>query len=169
MDRKFGIGQDRHDFPLKHDRIVVWQQAAQDGHHQSRPGDHQEDERDVPDLVGGGNGEIEDRRQDEPADVPVGADHAGDLSGRTVADGRDDGEDGEVHAVGNLDPFSNAAVLSRGIVGDRCGVPKVASPVYKQSFDLRSGTCLDDSSARIPVYGARVTAGTVQVSASPHR
>jgi nitrite reductase (NADH) small subunit len=76
---------------------------------------------------------------------------------------------GEVHAVGNLDPFSNAAVLSRGIVGDRCGVPKVASPVYKQSFDLRSGTCLDDSSARIPVYGARVTAGTVQVSVSPER
>ena len=74
---------------------------------------------------------------------------------------------GEVYAVGNLDPFSDSAVLSRGIVGDDGGVPKVASPVYKQSFDLRTGSCLDDADVRIPAYPTRVTGGIVQVSASP--
>ena len=42
-----------------------------------------------------------------------------------------------VYAIGNFDPFSKAFVLSRGIVGDRGGIPKIASPIYKQSFDLR--------------------------------
>jgi nitrite reductase (NADH) small subunit len=75
--------------------------------------------------------------------------------------------DGDLHAVSNHDPFSHAAVLSRGILGDRRGRPKVASPVYKQSFDLRTGVCLDDDSVRIPVYRIRVADGTVQVSLSP--
>ena len=35
-------------------------------------------------------------------------------------------------------------MISRGIVGDRGGVPKIASPIFKQSFDLRTGQCLDD-------------------------
>ncbi|HET6949329.1 MAG TPA: nitrite reductase small subunit NirD [Acidimicrobiales bacterium] len=59
-------------------------------------------------------------------------------------------------AIGNRDPFSGAHVLSRGIVGDAGGVPKVASPVYKQAFDLRTGTCLDDPSVRVPTYPVAV-------------
>lgn len=51
--------------------------------------------------------------------------------------------DGRVHAVGNLDPYSGAHVISRGIVGSRAGIPTVASPMYKQVFDLRSGLCVD--------------------------
>jgi len=51
--------------------------------------------------------------------------------------------DGRIFATDQIDPFSGAAVLSRGIVGDRGGVPTVASPMYKQVFDLRTGTCLD--------------------------
>jgi len=51
--------------------------------------------------------------------------------------------DGRVHAVSNLDPYSGAHVISRGIVGTREGMPTVASPMYKQVFDLRSGLCLD--------------------------
>ncbi|MGP3534968.1 nitrite reductase small subunit NirD [Microbacterium sp. RD1] len=50
---------------------------------------------------------------------------------------------GRVHAVANLDPFSGAHVISRGIVGTRSEVPTVASPMYKQVFDLRTGACLD--------------------------
>ncbi len=61
-------------------------------------------------------------------------------------------DDGAVHAVGNIDPFSGAAVLSRGIVGDRGGVPTIASPVYKQAFDLRTGVCVDDPSVSVAVY-----------------
>ena len=68
-----------------------------------------------------------------------------------------------VYALGNFDPFSKAYVLSRGIVGDRAGVPKIASPIYKQSFDLRSGVCLDDSSLSIAVYRVRVRGGRVEV------
>lgn len=71
--------------------------------------------------------------------------------------------DGTVHAIGNVDPFSGAAVLSRGIVGDRSGVPTVASPIYKQAFDLLTGRCLDDAVAAVPVFPVRVRDGLVQV------
>ncbi|MFT4211633.1 MAG: nitrite reductase small subunit NirD [Microbacterium sp.] len=50
---------------------------------------------------------------------------------------------GRVHAVSNRDPYSGAHVISRGIVGSRGEVPTVASPMYKQVFDLRTGICLD--------------------------
>ncbi|MGQ0575974.1 MAG: nitrite reductase small subunit NirD [Pseudonocardia sp.] len=70
---------------------------------------------------------------------------------------------GTVHAVGNVDPFSRAAVLSRGIVGDRGGVPTVASPVYKQVFSLLDGRCLDDDGVRVPAYPVRVVDGYVEV------
>jgi nitrite reductase (NADH) small subunit len=71
--------------------------------------------------------------------------------------------DGTLHAIGNVDPFSGAAVLSRGIVGDRGGVPTVASPVYKQVFSLVTGECLDDPAIRVPVYPVRVADGRLQV------
>jgi nitrite reductase (NADH) small subunit len=51
--------------------------------------------------------------------------------------------DGRVHGVQNLDPYSGAHVMSRGIVGSRADAPTVASPMYKQVFDLRTGACLD--------------------------
>ncbi len=54
-------------------------------------------------------------------------------------------------------------MLSRGIVGDQGGVPKIASPIYKQSFDLRTGQCLDDAGVRVRVYPVRVRAGRVEV------
>jgi assimilatory nitrate reductase catalytic subunit len=72
-------------------------------------------------------------------------------------------DDDSVHAVGNFDPFSRANVLSRGIVGDLKGDLVVASPVYKQHFNLLTGLCVEDASARIPVYGARVDEGWVVV------
>lgn len=52
-------------------------------------------------------------------------------------------QDGTVHAVDNHDPYSGANVISRGIVGTRYGAPTIASPMYKQVFDLRTGLCLD--------------------------
>lgn len=51
--------------------------------------------------------------------------------------------DHTVLAVQQRDPFSGAHVMSRGIVGTRGDVPTVASPMYKQVFDLRTGRCLD--------------------------
>jgi nitrite reductase (NADH) small subunit len=73
------------------------------------------------------------------------------------------GEGDSVYAIDNFDPFSKAYVLSRGIVGDRGGVPKVASPMYKQSFSLVSGECLDDASVRVAVYPTRVRGGRVEL------
>lgn len=64
--------------------------------------------------------------------------------------------DGSVFAVGNHDPFSGANVMSRGIVGSRGEVPTVASPMFKQVFDLRTGECLDDPSVALPVYQVEV-------------
>lgn len=71
--------------------------------------------------------------------------------------------DGSVYAIGNIDPFSGAAVLSRGIVGDRHGVPMVASPIYKQAFNLVTGDCLDDDSVAVAVYPVRVSGGWLQI------
>ncbi|HEV2781277.1 MAG TPA: nitrite reductase small subunit NirD [Actinophytocola sp.] len=61
-------------------------------------------------------------------------------------------EDDAVFALSNVDPFSGAAVLSRGIVGDRGGVPVAVSPVFKQAFDLRTGVCVDDPTVSVAVY-----------------
>ncbi len=69
----------------------------------------------------------------------------------------------EVLAIGNHDPFDRAAMLARGIVGTREGVPFVASPVHRHAFDLRTGRCLDDASVRVPSYDVRVVDGAVHV------
>jgi nitrite reductase (NADH) small subunit len=66
-------------------------------------------------------------------------------------------DDGSVHATGNIDPFSGAAVLSRGIVGDRGGRATVQSPIKKQAFTLDDGICLDDPAVSVPVYETRIT------------
>jgi nitrite reductase (NADH) small subunit len=73
--------------------------------------------------------------------------------------------DGELYALSNLDPFSRAYVLSRGVVGSKGDVPKVASPMYKQSFDLRTGECLDDPAVSVPTFPVQVVRGRVQVAA----
>jgi nitrite reductase (NADH) small subunit len=72
--------------------------------------------------------------------------------------------DGTLYAIGNQDPFTGAFVLSRGIVGTNGNVPTVASPLHKQVFDLRTGVCLDDASAAVPVYRVRQRDGAVEVS-----
>ena len=51
--------------------------------------------------------------------------------------------DGGLHALDNHDPYSDAQVSSRGIVGSRAGRATIASPMYKQVFDLRSGMCVE--------------------------
>ena len=71
--------------------------------------------------------------------------------------------DGEVFALSNVDPFSGASVLSRGIVGSRGDAPVVSSPMYKQAFDLRTGACLDDAAVRVTAYDVVVVDGVVHV------
>jgi nitrite reductase (NADH) small subunit len=71
----------------------------------------------------------------------------------------------ELLAIDNIDPFSGAAVLSRGIVGSVGDLVTVASPVFKQRFDLRSGTCLDDPEVQLTTYTARINDGRVEIAA----
>ncbi|MCJ1706560.1 nitrite reductase small subunit NirD [Microbacterium sp. VKM Ac-2923] len=74
--------------------------------------------------------------------------------------------DGRLYATDQIDPFSGAAIMSRGIVGDRQGVPTVASPMYKQVFDLRTGACLDTQGKEpqsLGVYPVAVDDGIVVV------
>lgn len=54
----------------------------------------------------------------------------------------------EVVAVQHRDPYTGANVLARGLIGSRSvGVtgPQVtlSSPLHKQVWDVRTGTCLD--------------------------
>jgi len=75
--------------------------------------------------------------------------------------------DGTLYAVSNFDPFSRANVLSRGIIGDRSGEPKIASPIYKQTFNLRTGVCYEDASVRLDVFRVRRHSGVVEVFSDP--
>ncbi|MFJ2505510.1 MULTISPECIES: nitrite reductase small subunit NirD [unclassified Microbacterium] len=75
--------------------------------------------------------------------------------------------DGSVHAVSNLDPYSGAHVMSRGIVGTRGDVPTLASPMHKQVFDLRTGECLDTqgkASATLRVWDVTVRDGQIELN-----
>ena len=83
------------------------------------------------------------------------------VGGRQVAIFRLD--DDRVFALGNRDPFSRANVLSRGIVGDLNGEPVVASPVYKQHFNLLTGRCIEDASVSVTVYRAALRDADVRV------
>lgn len=71
--------------------------------------------------------------------------------------------DDRLFALHNLDPFSGASVLSRGIVGDLQGTPVVASPLYKQHFALDSGVSVEDDSIVVAPYDIRVHNGTIEV------
>ena len=67
---------------------------------------------------------------------------------------------GDVRAVDNHDPYSGANVGSRG------GRPTVASPMHKQVFDLRSGTCVDTRGKavkRLRVWPVRTLDGDLYV------
>jgi nitrite reductase (NADH) small subunit len=75
--------------------------------------------------------------------------------------------DGTLHALSNHDPFSRSNVMSRGIVGDRGGEPKVASPIYKQTFNLRTGVCYENPDVRLDVFRVRRRSGVVEVFAAP--
>jgi nitrite reductase (NADH) small subunit len=70
---------------------------------------------------------------------------------------------GEIVAIDNIDPCSGASVLSRGVVGEVDGVPTVASPMYKDRFDLRTGRCIDRDNVSVSVHETCVVDGSVLV------
>src|SRR4051812_33822278 len=60
------------------------------------------------------------------------------VAGRAVAVFRCAPDD-ELFALADVDPYSGASVLSRGLVGSIGDRPTVASPLLKQRFDLATG------------------------------
>ena len=87
------------------------------------------------------------------------------LNGRQVAVFRLGEEQPRVFAIDNYDPNSEAAVLSRGLVGSIGERIVVASPIYKQHFDLQSGECLEAPERSVSSYPARLEGGKVWIAA----
>ncbi len=73
-------------------------------------------------------------------------------------------EEQQVYALSNRDPIGDAHVLSRGMLGDIAGRLVVASPLYKQHFDLLTGVCLEQEEMRVEVYSVRLDGDTVLVA-----
>jgi nitrite reductase (NADH) small subunit len=102
--------------------------------------------------------------------VPVMASHRlrSDVGRCVLVDGKQIAifriaDDNELFGLANVDPFSGAPVISRGIVGSSNGEPKVASPMYKQSFSLRTGICFDDPTVTLTTYVVREVDGFIEV------
>ena len=70
-----------------------------------------------------------------------------------------------VYAIGNYDPIGKAYVLSRGMIGDIGGIPVVASPLYKQHYDLKTGKCLEDDTVKVNAYDIRISGDRVEIDA----
>ncbi|KZY31666.1 MULTISPECIES: nitrite reductase small subunit NirD [unclassified Oleiphilus] len=67
----------------------------------------------------------------------------------------------KIFAISNWDPCGKANVLSRGIVGDLTGKYVVASPLYKQHFDLKTGECLEEEDKSVTVYPVKLEGDSV--------
>lgn len=76
------------------------------------------------------------------------------------------GKTEEVYAISNFDPFGQANVLSRGIIGDVKGEWVVASPLYKQQFKLKDGQCIEDDSVTLPTFHVRAFDGEIQLASA---
>lgn len=70
----------------------------------------------------------------------------------------------EIYAIDNFDPFSRVNVLSRGMCGDLNGQAVVASPIYKQHFNLKTGQCLEDDAIKLPIYSVQLIDGAIQIA-----
>lgn len=83
--------------------------------------------------------------------------------GEQVALFRSDLNDSVVYAVSNFDPFGEANVLSRGIIGSVGEEVVVASPLYKQHFNLQTGQCLEDESVSLKTFPVRIQGDDIQL------
>ena len=71
--------------------------------------------------------------------------------------------DSAFHAIDNIDPKSGASVLSRGLIGSLGERVVVASPLYKNHFDLATGECLEAPEHSIRTHPVRMEGEQVLV------
>jgi nitrite reductase (NADH) large subunit len=74
---------------------------------------------------------------------------------------------GEWYASQNMCPHKKAFVLSRGIVGDAAGTPKIACPLHKKTFSLQDGTSLQGEEYHIRTFPVKVEQGQVYLELPP--
>jgi nitrite reductase (NADH) small subunit len=72
--------------------------------------------------------------------------------------------DERLFAIDNVDPKSGASVLSRGLLGNLGTHTVVASPLYKNHFDLATGACIEHPEFRVRTHAVRQHGGQVQVA-----
>ena len=72
--------------------------------------------------------------------------------------------DDRFFAIDNVDPKSGASVLSRGLLGNLGERVVVASPLYKNHFDLHTGECLEAPEQSVRAHGVRIEDGNVLVA-----
>lgn len=69
--------------------------------------------------------------------------------------------DADCYAIDNIDPKSGVSVLSRGLTGNLGDQLVVASPLYKNHFDLKSGACLEMPEYSVRCYPVRCESNAV--------
>jgi len=74
---------------------------------------------------------------------------------------------GEWYATQNMCPHKNAFVLSRGIIGDQQGEPKVACPLHKKSYSLKHGGCLTGEPYKLQTFDVRIENDSVYLLLPP--
>ncbi|WPC76505.1 nitrite reductase small subunit NirD [Vibrio porteresiae] len=67
------------------------------------------------------------------------------------------------YAIGNYDPIGKANVLSRGIIGSIDNELYVASPLYKQHWNLATGACLEKPELSIATYEVQQANDEIQI------
>ena len=67
------------------------------------------------------------------------------------------------YACQNLCPHKMEMVLSRGMVGDASSEPKIACPLHKNNFSLKSGEHLNGDLPSIAVYPVKIKDGYVHI------
>jgi nitrite reductase (NADH) large subunit len=68
---------------------------------------------------------------------------------------------GKWFASQNLCPHKREMVLSRGLLGDIDGLPKVVCPMHKKSFSLETGEGLNDPSYSISTFPVEIREGRI--------
>jgi nitrite reductase (NADH) large subunit len=74
---------------------------------------------------------------------------------------------GEWYACQNMCPHMNAFVLSRGIVGTVSKEPKVACPLHKKPYSLKTGRSLSGEPYSLKVFPVKVEADKVHLELPP--
>ncbi|MEN4752601.1 nitrite reductase small subunit NirD [Pseudomonas sp. Ps21-P2] len=69
----------------------------------------------------------------------------------------------QLFAVDNRDPVTGVNVIGRGLIGSLGGDLVIASPLYKQHYRLKDGTCLEDAALRLRTWPVRLVGDVVEI------